>query len=154
MAKENVNYSMWLNTIQKFQSNVISVCVCILCRRLNFRLSLISKPPSRTNILALKKKSLTSTLSLHVFHLHIPSGLKRPLLRLSSSPTFLWNLSLRVALNQLPYPKDPPTAYKRWSHATWPSWLMCWCLLMIYLVFLWFQWLWFNDIFYHIEGNY
>ena len=23
MAKENVNYSMWLNTIQKFQSNVI-----------------------------------------------------------------------------------------------------------------------------------
>ena len=23
MAKEHVNYSMWLNTIQKFQSNVI-----------------------------------------------------------------------------------------------------------------------------------
>ena len=30
MTRENVNYSMWLNTIQKFQSNVIlkRVCMC------------------------------------------------------------------------------------------------------------------------------
>lgn len=67
------------------------------------------------------KKGLTSSPALQIFHLHISFGLQRPLLRLSPSPRLLWNLSLRIALNQLPYPKDPPTPYKLWSYATQSS---------------------------------